>query len=153
VACRVRSGPDEVRSWQRRGKPATLSWLVAARGAPRYRGRAPLTDGFPLDPVNEFGHDKLLWLDQMVLTSQPLREKMTLFWHDHFATNRQPTPLMLAQNETMRPRCARDVPRPAACDDARPGPGPLAVAHEIGRRSAERELRARADELFTLGSG
>ena len=37
----------------------------------------------PLDPVNEFGHDKLLWLDQMVLTSQPLREKMTLFWHDH----------------------------------------------------------------------
>jgi uncharacterized protein (DUF1800 family) len=38
----------------------------------------------------------------MVRTGHPLREKMTLFWHDHFATFGQPTPLMLAQNDTQR---------------------------------------------------
>src|SRR5690242_83829 len=27
------------------------------------------------------------WLDRMLKTSHPLREKMTLFWHNHFATS------------------------------------------------------------------
>src|SRR5262249_17646550 len=27
------------------------------------------------------------WLDRMLKTRHPLREKMTLFWHDHFATS------------------------------------------------------------------
>ena len=26
------------------------------------------------------------WLERMLLSRAPLREKMTLFWHDHFAT-------------------------------------------------------------------
>ena len=50
------------------------------------RGRAPADYGRALDPLNEFGHDKLWWLDRMVRTDRPLQEKMTLFWHDHFAT-------------------------------------------------------------------
>ena len=29
---------------------------------------------------------RLWWLDRMVTTSVPLREKLTLFWHGHFAT-------------------------------------------------------------------
>jgi uncharacterized protein (DUF1800 family) len=45
------------------------------------------------------------WLFRMIHTKRPLLEKMTLFWHDHFATavskvvNRQ---LMLRQNELFR---------------------------------------------------
>src|SRR6201999_2339230 len=27
------------------------------------------------------------WLDRMVHSTRPLLEKMTLFWHDHFATS------------------------------------------------------------------
>src|SRR4029078_6507574 len=27
------------------------------------------------------------WLDRMLKTRHPLREKMTLFWHNHFATS------------------------------------------------------------------
>jgi uncharacterized protein (DUF1800 family) len=26
------------------------------------------------------------WMDRMIVTSTPLREKLTLFWHGHFAT-------------------------------------------------------------------
>ena len=38
----------------------------------------------------------------MVGSPRPLQEKLTLFWHDHFATTDQDTPMMLAQNR----RCA-----------------------------------------------
>lgn len=45
------------------------------------------------------------WLARMIMTRTPLREKMTLFWHDHFATSAQKVDspgTMLAQNETLR---------------------------------------------------
>lgn len=45
------------------------------------------------------------WFYRMVRTSQPLREKMVLFWHDHFATKRSKIlrlPMYLGQNEVLR---------------------------------------------------
>jgi uncharacterized protein (DUF1800 family) len=45
------------------------------------------------------------WFRRMLRTKAPLREKMTLFWHDHFATSiqkvREPY-LMMRQNELFR---------------------------------------------------
>jgi uncharacterized protein (DUF1800 family) len=45
------------------------------------------------------------WLYRMLYTPHPLRERMTLFWHNHFATSfakvKQPG-LMLKQNQTLR---------------------------------------------------
>src|SRR5581483_6257243 len=45
------------------------------------------------------------WLDRMTRSPNPFREKMTLFWHGHFATSvqkvKQPF-LMWKQNETLR---------------------------------------------------
>jgi len=45
------------------------------------------------------------WLDRMIKTPRPLEEKMTLFWHNHFATAiskvRSPY-LMFKQNELLR---------------------------------------------------
>ena len=45
------------------------------------------------------------WIDKMIATSTPLREKLTLFWHGHFATAfskvRDPK-LMYLQNELFR---------------------------------------------------
>ena len=47
----------------------------------------------------------LWWLDQMVVTTNPLNEKMTWFWHGHWATSlgkvRYPLP-MYNQNVTLR---------------------------------------------------
>jgi len=47
----------------------------------------------------------LWWLDRMVRTRRPLLEKMTLFWHDHFATSGEKEgiiPRMASQNELLR---------------------------------------------------
>ena len=45
--------------------------------------------GRPLAPTDAFGHDHLSWLDRMVRTNAPLVERMTLVWHDWFATSNQ----------------------------------------------------------------
>src|SRR5437660_7487372 len=48
---------------------------------------------------------KTWWLYRILYDPDPLREKMTLFWHSHFATSNrkvQNIPLMLAQNELFR---------------------------------------------------
>jgi uncharacterized protein (DUF1800 family) len=48
---------------------------------------------------------KAWWLYRILYGGDPLREKMTLFWHSHFATSNrkvQSIPLMLRQNELLR---------------------------------------------------
>jgi uncharacterized protein (DUF1800 family) len=48
---------------------------------------------------------KALWLYRMLYSPHPLRERMTLFWHNHFATSNAKVGslrLMQLQNETLR---------------------------------------------------
>ncbi len=48
---------------------------------------------------------KAWWLYRMLYGTDPLREKLTLFWHGHFATSNykvHSVPAMLAQNELFR---------------------------------------------------
>ena len=48
---------------------------------------------------------KAYWLYRIIYGLDPLREKMTLFWHGHFATSNrkvQNVERMLAQNELLR---------------------------------------------------
>jgi uncharacterized protein (DUF1800 family) len=61
--------------------------------------------GRPLAPYDAWGHDHVWWLDRMVRTSRPLVERMTLVWHDWFATSNGGVGsqrLMLAQNQLFR---------------------------------------------------
>jgi uncharacterized protein (DUF1800 family) len=61
--------------------------------------------GRPLAPFDAVGHDHLFWLDKMVRTNAPMIERMTLVWHDWFATSNQGVAsqaLMLNQNEMFR---------------------------------------------------
>ena len=49
----------------------------------------------------------LWWADRMVTTPRPLEEKMTLFWHGHFATSEAKVRdyrMLLAQNRMLRSR-------------------------------------------------
>src|SRR3954462_6287903 len=92
--------PHEAAHWAAAGRDASIRALFDAR--PVLVGPPPTVDGKPIDPVNEWSHDVLWWLDRMVRTQRPLEEKLTLFWHDHFATTNQDTPLMLAQNRMLR---------------------------------------------------
>jgi len=77
-------------------------------GKERLKGPKPHDDnGHRLAPNDAWGHDQLWWLDKMVRTSRPLAERMTLVWHDWFATSRDgvgPARLMLRQNRLFRTR-------------------------------------------------
>src|SRR3954451_15414881 len=44
------------------------------------------TSNVPFTPQSNIGHARQRWLFRMLHTSRPLQEKMTLFWHNHFAT-------------------------------------------------------------------
>ncbi len=72
---------------------------------------------------------KAYWLYRIVFGHDPLREKMTLFWHGHFATsNRKVQNLerMLAQNELFRRLALGDFRELATSNPLRPGDARLA---------------------------
>ena len=75
-------------------------------GAERWVGPAPRDDkGRGIAPADAWGHDHIWWLDRMVRTSRPLVERMTLVWHDWFATSVDGVgsqKLMLDQNKLLR---------------------------------------------------
>jgi uncharacterized protein (DUF1800 family) len=86
-----------------------LGGAVAALTAPgrqRLVGSPPRDDkGRRLAPADAWGHDHLWWLDRMVRGRRPLVERMTLVWHDWFATSNDGVgsqALMLRQNRLLR---------------------------------------------------
>jgi uncharacterized protein (DUF1800 family) len=144
--------PEQVTQWSRRGKTATLDYLFLP-GPASLRGPSPTDYGTPLDPLNEFGHDKLWWLDRMVRSTRPLQEKMTLFWHDHFATGNQPTSLMLKQNELMRSKSLSPFNELLLGVTLDPALARfLSLTKNIAAAPNENFARELM-ELFTLGSG
>ena len=144
---------DEVRRWTGRGRTASLAWIVDGDGPAELRGPAPNSDGKPLDPENVFGHAVLWWLDRMVRTTRPLEEKMTLFWHDHFATRDVERPLMLRQNATMRRGALGsfdDLLRDMTIDPALQVFLTLLRSH---KRAPNENFARELMELFTIGTG
>jgi len=75
-------------------------------GPEKLVGPRPHDDkGRRLAPADAWGHDHCWWLDRMVRTSRPLVERMTLVWHDWFATSNDGVGsqrLMLRQNQLFR---------------------------------------------------
>lgn len=144
--------PREARHWARRGKAAAIRWLLDGGPAPTPRIGAPRVEG-GLDPVGEWSHDAIWWLDRMVRSKRPLVEKLTLFWHDHFATSDQDTEMMLAQNETLRSHALGDFKvllREVTRDPAML----LFLSLADSDKDAPNENFARElMELYTLGGG
>jgi uncharacterized protein (DUF1800 family) len=94
------------------------------------------------------------WFRRMLQTEAPLREKMTLFWHDHFATSlqkvKQPV-LLVRQNELFRNHAFgsfRDLTQAILMDPAML----LYLDTQSSKKSMPNENFAReVMELFTLG--
>jgi uncharacterized protein (DUF1800 family) len=145
--------PDEVAGWTAAGRDATIAWFLNGGGGPELVGPAPHTEDGPLDPVNEWGHDVLWWLDRMVRSQRPLVEKMTLFWHDHFATRDQETPLMLAQNRKQRKHALgnfKTLTREMTTD---PAMGLFLSLLDSTKWAPNENYARELMELFTLGKG
>ena len=102
------------RDGPRRGRALADAPALAQRCAGPRRRRSTAARSRPRDA---WGHDRLWWLDRMVRTEPPLVERMTLVWHDWFATSNARVgrhALMLAPERAVPPPRARRLPRPAA---------------------------------------
>lgn len=99
-------GPNPASRDRFRGKSlhqAVAILLTQPQGA--LVGPAPSMRGAPLEPHEDDRHMVLTWLDRMIRVENPLVERLTLLWHDHFATSREmvsPPQLMTRQNDLFR---------------------------------------------------
>jgi uncharacterized protein (DUF1800 family) len=145
--------PREARHWARRGKARTIRWLLHGGPAPAPHIAPARVDGHRLDPENEWGHDVLWWLDRMIRSRRPLQEKLTLFWHDHFATTEQDTPLMLAQNRTLRRHALGGFPALLRAVTSDPAMLLFLSLADSDKEAPNENYARELMELFTLGRG
>lgn len=96
------------------------------------------------------------WLERMRHSPDPLREKMTLFWHDHFATSVQKVKephLLFQQNQLFRQHALgniQDLTQHVMRDPAMM----LYLDLQTSKKGKPNENFAReVMELFTLGAG
>ncbi len=99
---------------------------------------------------------KALWLYRMLYSPHPLRERMTLFWHNHFATSNakvRSLALMQQQNETLRRHALGHFD--ALLAELTSDPAMLVwLDSDTNRKNAPNENYAReVMELFSLGVG
>src|SRR5256885_12533689 len=86
--------PDELAAYGALSTSQAVSVLVgyesvpdevdSAIGTPGYVGTTVTGGAFA--PQSNINHARQRWLFRMVHSDRPLQEKMTLFWHNHFAT-------------------------------------------------------------------
>ena len=123
----------------------------------RLVGPAPKDDkGRPLAPYDAWGHDHVWWLDRMVRTSRPLVERMTLVWHDWFATSDAGVDsqrLMLNQNQLLREHALGAFPELLA--EVTKDPAMLLCLNgtDNSKCSPNENYGREMLELFTLGAG
>lgn len=95
----------------------------------------------------------LHWIEKMATSPAQLRERMTFFWHNHFATHVKISWLMQVQNNTIRKHALgsfRDLLHAIAKDPAML----IYLNNQQNTKKAPNENFARElMELFTLGEG
>jgi uncharacterized protein (DUF1800 family) len=96
------------------------------------------------------------WMSEMLTTPSPLSEKMTLFWHNHFATGQEKVrsaTLMLRQNQMLRKHALGNFG--AMLRDVGKDPAMLIYLDQAQSRKANpnENFAREVMELFTLGEG
>jgi len=101
--------PDEVNTYLQQGFEATVDLLLNYDAVTEDASipAQPLTGTPPTPDVTSMSIEDVAswWLGLMFKTKRPLREKMVIFWHDHFATSQDKVgnpKYMYWQNQTVR---------------------------------------------------
>jgi len=98
----------------------------------------------------------LWWLDRMVRADQQLRERITWFWHGHFATSSRKVKaasLMLGQNQTLRRLGLDTFPALARAMIIDPAMLVWLDGNDNTAKAPNENLSREFMELFTLGPG
>ena len=96
------------------------------------------------------------WLERMTLSDRPLREKLTFFWHAHFATSLDKvneSAFMLQQNQTMRALGAGSFEALAQAVAKDPAMMIWLDANQNKKGSPNENFARELMELFTIGIG
>lgn len=147
------AAPAELERAVSTGLPATLDLLM--NGAPDAAALLELITeaGKFIDSPADL---RVWWLYSMIEGGHPLREKLTLFWHNHFATSYAKirlTKLMYEQNATIRKHALGSF-RPFLLDMSRDTAMLIWLDSNQNIKGAPNENYAReVMELFSLGVG
>lgn len=95
----------------------------------------------------------LVWLKQMSTSEAQLREKMTFFWHDHFATKVPFAYLMQLQNNTIRKHALGSFRNLLHAISKDPAMLIFLNNQQNKRRKPNENFAREVMELFTLGEG
>ncbi len=144
---------EEMQSAVRDGPDRTITALLDGR-ADAEGDRLWTTMSRSLADANSADQISALWLYRMLYSPHPLREKLTLFWHNHFATSNAKVlnvSYMLGQYELMR-RHAQGSFRTLLTDMSRDPAMMIWLDTVQSQRNQPNENYARElMELFSLG--
>jgi uncharacterized protein (DUF1800 family) len=144
--------------WTGKTLGAAVDWLLSTPAA--YSGSPGTDQGAALDPTGNDSDLVLSWVDQMIRSINPFVERMTFFWHEHWANSREsvsPPQLLITQTKLFRKYADfADNPKAAFHNLAYAvtiDPSMLRyLTGELNVRGAPNENYAREFmELFTLG--
>ncbi|MHC2991832.1 hypothetical protein OB13_09635 [Pontibacter sp. HJ8] len=93
------------------------------------------------------------WLNQLATAQEQLREKMTLFWHGHFACRLREPRLMQVQNNTLRQHALGKFPELLLAISRDPGMLQFLNNQQNRKQSPNENFARELLELFTLGRG
>ncbi len=120
---------EVIDEWAAKGYVATVDHLLSfapASGRPDEAVRVAQEGSQPVNELEAYDLTPLarMWLNRMAATQYPLEEKLTLYWHNHFATAfakvKRPR-LMVAQNRLLRAHAGgnfRDLAKAITADAA-----------------------------------
>ena len=134
----------EFRAARENGDEATLE---------RYRRERQRRQGADRRQIAEL---QRWWLKRMIETPRPLQEKMTLFWHGHFATGYrtiQDSYHMFQQNQLFRYQATRNFRRLTHAIIRDPAMIRYLDNNQNRKQSPNENLARELMELFTLGEG
>jgi uncharacterized protein (DUF1800 family) len=102
------ASPDELANYEKLGLSGSIDSLLNYENIDdsNLPAQPNITMAYTIHPtINDTAALIWWWVDRMARTPRPLEEKMTLFWHNHFATGiykvRSPY-LMFKQNQLLR---------------------------------------------------
>jgi uncharacterized protein (DUF1800 family) len=101
--------PEEIESLASRGREGAVDHLINYQSISNAEMEALLAESFDFSDLRDnqrFNQGELRrwWFTRMVYTRRHFEEKMTLFWHNHFATalSKVQDVFMFLQNQTLR---------------------------------------------------
>ena len=152
------SGKAELAVYERLGFDGALNRLLDFEKVDEGFGISPWS--VAMQPDKQLYRDPyqmgMWWSLRMLMTARPLQEKLTLFWHDHFAVSGEKVfegPTMLGYNEILRTHGAgkfRDLLKAVSMHGALVG---YLDANTSTKAHPNENFAREMFELFTMGIG